>query len=70
MSEGLSGVRSEGELCAEHSLALQTSALADEQVVVVALKERYEKIVKKREINHTNVTDKYMYMQIMQVYNK
>lgn len=40
MSEGLSGVRSEGELCAEHSLALQTSALADEQVVVVALKER------------------------------
>lgn len=40
MSEGLGGVRSEGKLGAEHSLALQTSALTDEQMVVVALEKR------------------------------
>lgn len=41
VSEGLSGVRTEGELSAEHRLALQTSALTYEQMVVVALEKEF-----------------------------
>lgn len=37
VSEGLRGVRPEGQLGAEHGLALQPRALAHEQVVVVTL---------------------------------
>lgn len=37
MRETLGGVRPEAEFCAEDGLALETGALADEQMVVVAL---------------------------------
>lgn len=37
VGEGLRGVRPEGQLGAEHRLALQTCTLTHEQVVVVAL---------------------------------